>query len=104
MRGVPLKVVQELLCHQTIQMTLRRNHQTPAVRRGPIELLEGEPKLEGKLEPEVQPEPDRVPKSGPGARPNNGQTVNAVFGQQVQYAVIIGLLDGGAGSRTRVRK
>ncbi len=52
MRGVPLKVVQELLGHQTIQMTERYSHMTPDVRRGAIELLEGEPEL----------------------RPNNGQT------------------------------
>ena len=56
MRGVPMKVVQELLGHQTIQMTMRYSHLTPDVRRGAIELLEG----------------------GPELRPNNGQTAGVI--------------------------
>jgi len=75
MRGVPIKVVQELLGHQTIQMTMRYRHLTPDVRRGAIELLEGEGKAErgaGR-----QPEPTG-PQVGPLLRPNSGQTAGVI--------------------------
>jgi integrase len=41
MRGVPLKAVQELLGHESIQMTMRYSHLTPDVRRDAVELLDG---------------------------------------------------------------
>jgi integrase len=41
MRGAPLKVVQELLGHATIQMTMRYAHLYPAVAREHVKLLDG---------------------------------------------------------------
>ena len=41
MRGVPLKAVQELLGHQSIEMTLRYSHLTPDVKRDAVHLLDG---------------------------------------------------------------
>jgi site-specific recombinase XerD len=41
MRGVSLKVIQELLGCSTIQMTLRYAHLTPDVKRDAVALLEG---------------------------------------------------------------
>ena len=40
MRGVPLKAVQELLGHSTIQMTMRYSHLSPDVRRSAVEVLD----------------------------------------------------------------
>jgi integrase len=40
MRGVPLKAVQELLGHATIEMTMRYAHLAPAVRREAVETLD----------------------------------------------------------------
>lgn len=56
MRGVPLLVVQELLGHQTIQMTQRYSHLTPDVRRDAVELLE----------PENSSRPNRGQNAEPG--------------------------------------
>lgn len=39
MRGVPLKAVQELLGHSTIEMTMRYSHLSPDVRRDAVEIL-----------------------------------------------------------------
>jgi site-specific recombinase XerD len=39
MRGVPLKAVQELLGHATIQMTMRYAHLSPDVRIDAVEKL-----------------------------------------------------------------
>jgi integrase len=40
MRGVPLKAVQELLGHSTIEMTMRYAHLSPDVRRNAVQLLD----------------------------------------------------------------
>ncbi len=39
MRGVPLKAVQELLGHATMEMTMRYAHLAPMVTRQAVELL-----------------------------------------------------------------
>jgi len=41
MRGVPLKAVQELMGHATIEMTMRYAHLSPGVRRDAVNLLDG---------------------------------------------------------------
>jgi integrase len=41
MRGVPLKAVQELLGHTTIEMTMRYAHLSPDVGRNAVQLLDG---------------------------------------------------------------
>lgn len=41
MRGVPLKAIQELLGHSTIEMTMRYAHLSPEVGRGAVMLLDG---------------------------------------------------------------
>lgn len=41
MRGVPLKAVQELLGHATIEMTMRYAHLSPCVRRDAVLSLDG---------------------------------------------------------------
>jgi integrase len=40
MRGVPLKVVQELLGHATMEMTMRYAHLSPNVPREAVRLLD----------------------------------------------------------------
>ena len=40
MRGVPLKAVQDLLGHSTIQMTMRYAHLAPHVTREAVNLLD----------------------------------------------------------------
>lgn len=56
MRGVPLKVVQELLGHATIQMTMRYSHLSPSLHRDAVDALDRDPT-------------DRDPTPGPGAHP-----------------------------------
>ena len=41
MRGVSLKAVQELLGHESIEMTLRYCHLSPDVKRDAVKLLDG---------------------------------------------------------------
>ena len=41
MRGAPLKAVQELLGHATMEMTMRYAHLSPDVRRDVVRLLDG---------------------------------------------------------------
>jgi hypothetical protein len=40
MRGVPLKVVQELMGHATVEMTMRYAHLSPNVPREAVKLLD----------------------------------------------------------------
>jgi integrase len=40
MRGVPLKAVQELLGHATVEMTMRYAHLSPNVPRDAVNLLD----------------------------------------------------------------
>ena len=40
MRGAPLKAVQEMLGHSTIEMTMRYSHLSPDVRRDAVRLLD----------------------------------------------------------------
>lgn len=40
MRGASLKAVQELLGHESIEMTLRYSHLTPDVKREAVQLLD----------------------------------------------------------------
>ena len=40
MRGVPLKAVQELLGHATIEMTMRDAHLSPTVTRNAVQVLD----------------------------------------------------------------
>jgi site-specific recombinase XerD len=46
MRGAPLKAIQELLGHATIQMTMRYAHLAPEVARDAVRLLD-EPRGSG---------------------------------------------------------
>jgi site-specific recombinase XerD len=40
MRGVPIRTVQELLGHSTIEMTMRYAHLSPDARRAAVEVLD----------------------------------------------------------------
>jgi hypothetical protein len=42
MRGVPLKAVQELLGHASMEMTMRYSHLSPDVRRDAVRVLDGQ--------------------------------------------------------------
>ena len=42
MRGVPLRVVQELLGHSTVTMTMRYAHLAPQIKRESVALLDRE--------------------------------------------------------------
>ena len=46
MRGVPLKAVQELLGHSTIEMTMRYSHLSPDVRREAVSRLDEKPTVQ----------------------------------------------------------
>jgi integrase len=47
MRGAPLKAIQDLLGHATIQMTMRYAHLAPEVARDAVRLLDAN-KVRGK--------------------------------------------------------
>jgi site-specific recombinase XerD len=44
MRGVPLKVIQELMGHATIDMTIRYAHPYPGVKRDAVQALNARPR------------------------------------------------------------
>jgi site-specific recombinase XerD len=46
MKGVPLKVIQELLGHATIEMTMRYAHLSPEVKQEAVQLLDEPAKTE----------------------------------------------------------
>jgi integrase len=48
MRGVPLKAVQELLGHATIEMTMRYSHLSPNVGRDAVKLLDAAPQKKAR--------------------------------------------------------
>lgn len=56
MRGAPLKAVQELLGHATMEMTMRYAHLAPAARREAVQLL-------------VQPNGHRAATGSAGSHP-----------------------------------
>jgi len=41
MKGVPLKAVQELMGHSTIEMTMRYAHLSPDVKKDAVQVLDG---------------------------------------------------------------
>ena len=43
MRRAPLKAVQELLGHSTIEMTMRYSHLSPDLRKDAVRLLDADP-------------------------------------------------------------
>ena len=43
MKGVPLKAVQELMGHATIEMTMRYSHLSPDVKRDAVGVLDSAP-------------------------------------------------------------
>ena len=47
MRGAPVKAVQELLGHATIEMTMRYAHLSPNVTRELVGLLDGDGTITG---------------------------------------------------------
>jgi integrase len=47
MRGVPLKAVQELMGHATIEMTMRYAHLSPEMRTDSVDLLDRPPPVQG---------------------------------------------------------
>ena len=55
MRGVPLKAVQELLGHATMDMTLRYAHLAPDVRRDAVKLLDGPAQHGRNMKPATRP-------------------------------------------------
>ena len=78
MRGAAMKVVQELLGHATIEMTMRYAHLSPDGPRHAVKLL-------GGLGSSAAP------------APNAGQQV----GEKGRFGTyLLGTLGGGAGSRT----
>jgi site-specific recombinase XerD len=47
MKGAPLKTIQELLGHATIDMTMRYAHLSPEVKRDAVDLLDSNGAREG---------------------------------------------------------
>jgi integrase len=45
MRGVPMKAIQELMGHSTMQMTMRYAHLAPSVKRDAVSVLDGGPEI-----------------------------------------------------------
>jgi len=82
MRSVPLKAVQELLGHGTLEMTMRCEHLRPDARWDAVGVLD-------------LPAPDRTQSPDPA---------NNITCQPASVAEIAYENCGGAGSRTRVRK
>jgi len=58
MRGIPLKAVQELLGHASIEMTMRYAHLSPSVRRDAVQALDGPAPAIG------QPNPGQIASAG----------------------------------------
>jgi hypothetical protein len=54
-RGVPLKAVQELLSHATMDSTLRYAHLAPDVRRDAVKLLDGPAQHRRNMNPMSRP-------------------------------------------------
>jgi site-specific recombinase XerD len=48
MKGAPLKTIQELLGHATIDMTMRYAHLSPEVKRDAVDLLDSNGAREGR--------------------------------------------------------
>lgn len=55
MRGAPLKAVQELMGHSTIEMTMRYSHLSPEVKRDAVALLDRVARTEQAKETESSP-------------------------------------------------
>ena len=66
MRGASLKAVQDLLCHESIEMTLRSSRLAPDVKREGVRLLDRARKL-GDLRETAEPAIGS-PRSKPGVR------------------------------------
>ncbi len=57
MKGAPLKVVQELMGHATIEMTMRYSHLSPQVSKETIKLLDTRGQHTGDMEFAVEVNP-----------------------------------------------
>jgi site-specific recombinase XerD len=64
MRGASLKAVQELLGHESIEMTLRYAHLTPDVKREAVQLLDG-PETSGDIRETVSAQ-EKTPRRTEG--------------------------------------
>ena len=56
MQGAPVKAIQELMGHSTLEMTMRYMHLSPDARRGAVQLLDN------RSEPRVNSVSTRVTK------------------------------------------
>jgi len=50
MKGTPLKVVQELLGHATIEMTMRYSHVSPEISANAVKVLDSRGQQQGSME------------------------------------------------------